>query len=567
MEAKVFVSHSSKDRNVVEDICDFLESNEVKCWVSYRISDLRPGTAYPVEIGKAIKKCKVFLVVISKNSFQSEQVLNELTMANGRVKHGARIMSIIIDDELEADNLEDGFDYLLAGVQAVYWNQIDQRVVLLEEVKRILDDSGDGVELSTEYGDVLERLILDKSENSTQKNSNSSNMIDFVPVSTCINCDEWRNVLDMDAIVVFNLVEYYDVEEKVSYPIVVVLDNRGEVKIIDAVGWRVVFRINLGLEEKEIFDITGITYIKDMLVMSHHKSNVLTTITINSNNREFHLEKKMKLDVSNVKVIKNVLHSNEKGRVILQVEIKDSIHFKIWDVGTDEFEEIPFNNHVIDVAANMLEPSEEVYVAYGENAEYGDDDFMEVEYEILKRYKKTDRDDVIMDSCLTIQEGILDTFYERPYSRGKAKGTMKWPLEKYSEYKTYWPNLGVGCISSTGKNIVLFYEEMKNPVVLIANTTTGDVSYLFDMPEKIRGSVEKYRTYFDDMRSVLFLISDDGMECIRYFLRQNREEIDRLNRVYNQYVNDNKNPTYQEEFRQFERIYCRVLDSVEITPF
>ena len=79
MPRDVFISHSAQDKNVAETICGALEKSAIQCWVAPR--DVRPGKSFPGEITRAIQQSKVMLLIFSKHSNSSEQVLREVQLA------------------------------------------------------------------------------------------------------------------------------------------------------------------------------------------------------------------------------------------------------------------------------------------------------------------------------------------------------------------------------------------------------------------------------------------------------------------------------------------------------
>jgi hypothetical protein len=79
MSRDVFISHSAQDKNVAEKICAALEQNGIPCWVAPR--DVRPGKSFPGEITRAIQQTKVMLLIFSRHSNSSEQVLREVQLA------------------------------------------------------------------------------------------------------------------------------------------------------------------------------------------------------------------------------------------------------------------------------------------------------------------------------------------------------------------------------------------------------------------------------------------------------------------------------------------------------
>ena len=79
MPRDVFISHSAQDKKAAETICAALEQNSIRCWVAPR--DVRPGKSFPGEITRAIQQCKVMLLIFSRHSNASEQVLREVQLA------------------------------------------------------------------------------------------------------------------------------------------------------------------------------------------------------------------------------------------------------------------------------------------------------------------------------------------------------------------------------------------------------------------------------------------------------------------------------------------------------
>jgi flagellar basal body-associated protein FliL len=79
MPRDVFISHSAQDRSIAEKICTALEQDAIPCWVAPR--DVRPGKSFPGEITRAIQQTKVMLLIFSRHSNSSEQVLREVQLA------------------------------------------------------------------------------------------------------------------------------------------------------------------------------------------------------------------------------------------------------------------------------------------------------------------------------------------------------------------------------------------------------------------------------------------------------------------------------------------------------
>ncbi len=104
--ADIFISYSSKDKQIADVLCSQMEQNGYSCWIAPR--DIIPGEDWARSINTAITAAKVFIVIYSRNSCESSQVPKEIGIA------GARDLSIIpykIDDT----PLSGDFEYYLLG--------------------------------------------------------------------------------------------------------------------------------------------------------------------------------------------------------------------------------------------------------------------------------------------------------------------------------------------------------------------------------------------------------------------------------------------------------------------
>lgn len=107
MKYDVFISHSSHDKENVEDICKYLEENGVKCFLSSR--DIPKGVSYPGEITRAMRESELLLLVLSTSSNESTQVDREITMASDQKK---KLFCFRLEDVQYSDDKA----YLMSGV-------------------------------------------------------------------------------------------------------------------------------------------------------------------------------------------------------------------------------------------------------------------------------------------------------------------------------------------------------------------------------------------------------------------------------------------------------------------
>ena len=78
--ADVFISYNSNDAASADFLLKTLESMYLTCWMAPR--DIPAGVNFADVIPTAMRSARAFLVLVSKNSLESAQVLNELTFAS-----------------------------------------------------------------------------------------------------------------------------------------------------------------------------------------------------------------------------------------------------------------------------------------------------------------------------------------------------------------------------------------------------------------------------------------------------------------------------------------------------
>ena len=89
----VFISYSSENQKTADAICNVLESNKVKCWIAHR--DIISSQTWHEEIDKAIKNSKITILVLSKDSSDSNQVKREIMIT---AEEGNPLLPYKIDD-------------------------------------------------------------------------------------------------------------------------------------------------------------------------------------------------------------------------------------------------------------------------------------------------------------------------------------------------------------------------------------------------------------------------------------------------------------------------------------
>jgi predicted NBD/HSP70 family sugar kinase len=100
-QKQIFISHSSKDRDLANLLCLQLESEKISCWIAPR--DIPAGVNYPKALADAIDECPVFLLLYSVNAQASVHVINEVERG---VSHRKELFVVQTDDADPASNEE-----------------------------------------------------------------------------------------------------------------------------------------------------------------------------------------------------------------------------------------------------------------------------------------------------------------------------------------------------------------------------------------------------------------------------------------------------------------------------
>ncbi|CAA6815206.1 MAG: Unknown protein [uncultured Sulfurovum sp.] len=89
---QVFISHSTSDKTIAFNICNYLENQAIKCWIAPR--DMNYGD-YANSLLHGIENSQIFLLILSKKANESPHVLREV---NHALSHNLKIIPIRIED-------------------------------------------------------------------------------------------------------------------------------------------------------------------------------------------------------------------------------------------------------------------------------------------------------------------------------------------------------------------------------------------------------------------------------------------------------------------------------------
>ena len=103
MDSDIFVSYARKDRDVVDPLVDRLRRCGASVWVDRR--GLDGATQFFAEIARAIKRCRVLALMLSRHSAQSRFVPKEGVVA---MEADKPILPLLLEDIEIPDALRRG---------------------------------------------------------------------------------------------------------------------------------------------------------------------------------------------------------------------------------------------------------------------------------------------------------------------------------------------------------------------------------------------------------------------------------------------------------------------------
>ena len=133
----VFISYSSKNKNIADAVVSEFEQHGIRCWYAPR--DIRPGEEWVTAITGALEKAKVLVLIFTDESNSSRQVMNEVAVA---FNAGLTIVPFRLSDEQMSSELE----YYLTRVHwldAVSKPLRKNIVALREYIEVIINAPGD----------------------------------------------------------------------------------------------------------------------------------------------------------------------------------------------------------------------------------------------------------------------------------------------------------------------------------------------------------------------------------------------------------------------------------------
>lgn len=130
---EIFISYSSKDKEVVTGYSDYLQSQGYEVWIDHE--GISHGHTFPNAIASAIQNSRLVLFFSSRDSNASKWVKREIVFADN---HDKTIIPIKLDDSEYDQSLQ----LLLSGVEHINASQDESELVKQELLKSIIKEIG-----------------------------------------------------------------------------------------------------------------------------------------------------------------------------------------------------------------------------------------------------------------------------------------------------------------------------------------------------------------------------------------------------------------------------------------
>jgi TolB-like protein/Flp pilus assembly protein TadD len=141
MTPQVFISHSSKDKEVADAVCHHLEAADIPCWMAPR--NIEFGSDWTEAIMRGITACRVFVLVFSENANVSGHVRREVAKA---FSLGLQVIPFRIEETLPQSSLSYFLEtvHWLDAVTAPLEKHLNS---LTERVKKLLANGDSGASI------------------------------------------------------------------------------------------------------------------------------------------------------------------------------------------------------------------------------------------------------------------------------------------------------------------------------------------------------------------------------------------------------------------------------------
>lgn len=149
--SEVFISYKAEETEIVSWFRARIEEAGISCWMA--ADSIQGGSSYAAEIAYAVKNCKVFVLLLSKQAQESIWIEKELNLA---IKNNKSIFYVRIEN---CEISEDFKKYLASGKLYNAFNNKEQEIQgVIEDIKKIINS--EQIDLEPKNNKKLKRGII-----------------------------------------------------------------------------------------------------------------------------------------------------------------------------------------------------------------------------------------------------------------------------------------------------------------------------------------------------------------------------------------------------------------------
>lgn len=151
MKQYVFISYSTENTAIAQQLKKTLEAEGIKCWMAP--TSIPAGSSYSTEIFDAISECNAFVLVLSRQAMDSIWVPKELDLA---LNNKCNILPLKIDES----SLSPSFGFYLCNVQMIEaaGGDIESLKKVVSELFKMLNSGDDLSDENTKHSDNRPQL-------------------------------------------------------------------------------------------------------------------------------------------------------------------------------------------------------------------------------------------------------------------------------------------------------------------------------------------------------------------------------------------------------------------------
>lgn len=133
----VFVSYSHDDERVANRICSLFDEYRITYFLDRE--SIKPASDWLDVLAESIKSCRIFLLLVSKHSFESEYSMMELQYAySERNNCNISILPYLIDDGITNDTMPGSVKMMLNSIQWISAENVPIGKPFIQDIKALL---------------------------------------------------------------------------------------------------------------------------------------------------------------------------------------------------------------------------------------------------------------------------------------------------------------------------------------------------------------------------------------------------------------------------------------------